>query len=53
MREITWKDLCKEIMHEQDPERLFALAQELNNLLEERNGNPEAATPYRVDIPMC
>jgi hypothetical protein len=53
MREITWKDLCKEIMHEQDPERLFALAQELNNLLEERNQGLEAAVPRPVDIPMC
>jgi hypothetical protein len=37
MRELTWKQLCQEIMTEQDPVKLFALADALSRALDEPN----------------
>ncbi len=31
-----WMELCAQASQEQDPERLFKLVQEINNLLEEK-----------------
>jgi hypothetical protein len=35
MQDAGWKKLCREIMNEQDPERLFALADALNRVLDQ------------------
>ncbi len=45
MRELTWKQLCQEIMTEEDPVKLFALADALSRALDE----PKA----RVMDPRC
>jgi hypothetical protein len=34
--EEKWKELCKQASTEQDPEKLLALIQEINRLLDER-----------------
>jgi hypothetical protein len=34
MQDAGWKKLCREIMNEQEPEKLFALADALNRALE-------------------
>jgi hypothetical protein len=34
MQDPGWKKLCQEIMNEQDPEKLFALADALNRALD-------------------
>jgi hypothetical protein len=47
MRELTWRQLCQEIMDEQDPVKLFALADALSRALDEpqvRLNDPETPT---------
>jgi hypothetical protein len=39
-KEERWKELCKQASTEHDPQKLLALIQEINRLLEERT-NPK------------
>jgi hypothetical protein len=36
-----WWDLCELAANEEDPEKLFALAREINQLLEEKEAHPK------------
>ncbi len=44
MGETTWKELCQAIMHETDPVRMFALANELARALDEEHGGSQASS---------
>jgi hypothetical protein len=54
MHEITWKKLCQEIMHEKDPERLFALADALNKVLDHQQVDlDKLQLENSVNVPVC
>lgn len=38
MNDSKWRELCRQIMTEQDPDRLWQLVEELNKTLEQRDG---------------
>jgi|KBSMisStandDraft_5_1062788.scaffolds.fasta_scaffold08565_8 hypothetical protein len=48
MHDSTWKKLCQEIMNEKDPERLFALADALNRILD----HPQMTLDDSVEMPV-
>jgi hypothetical protein len=53
MHETTWKKLCREIMDEQDPERLFALADALNRVLEQPQVSLDETVDSSVNLSVC
>lgn len=53
MLENTWKKLCQEIMDEEDPERLFALADALNKVLEQPHMNLDEGADLPVGASPC
>ena len=53
MKDAGWKKLCREIMDEQDPERLFALADALNRVLEPAGVNPNKAGEELESVSVC
>ncbi len=53
MHDATWKKLCQEIMNEQDPERLFALADALNKVLEEPFSTRDEPVNMAVNVSVC
>ena len=53
MHDTTWKKLCQEIMNEQDPERLFALADALNRVLEHPHMKLDEPVDYLVNVSVC
>jgi len=53
MHDVTWKKLCQEIMTEQDPERLFALADALNKVLEHPRLNLDEPVESSVNVSVC
>jgi hypothetical protein len=53
MHENTWKKLCQEIMTEQDPERLFALADALNKVLEHPYVKLDEPVDSSLEVPIC
>jgi hypothetical protein len=53
MQDTGWKQLCREIMNEQDPERLFALADALNRVLEPSDIRLDEAAEVYENVPVC
>lgn len=53
MQDAGWKKLCREIMNEQDPEKLFALADALNRVLEPSNVNLDEAVKSFESVSVC
>jgi hypothetical protein len=49
----SWKQLCREIMTEQDPERLFALADALNKALENPGAYQEEPVETSLELSVC
>ena len=53
MQDASWKKLCQEIMNEQDPERLFALADALNKVLDEPHTTLDQPEDSSVNVSVC
>lgn len=53
MQDTGWKTLCREIMNEQDPERLFALADALNRALEPACVNLDEPVEEFESVSVC
>ena len=53
MQESTWQKLCREIMNEKDPERLFALADALNKVLDHPQMTLDEGADLTVGASVC
>jgi hypothetical protein len=53
MQDSGWKQLCREIMNERDPERLFALADALNRVMEPSNIKLDEAAEAFENVSVC
>jgi hypothetical protein len=53
MQDAGWKKLCREIMDEQNPEKLFALADALNRVLDEPYLRLDEAVENFQSVSVC